>query len=90
MSTVILPALLAPLAAGLVAGLGTYLAYRITSNVSENVHDKGFKVGQTGSASLVSLAHGTDDAQRTMGIIAPAHVAHGSLAEGSDPPLAST
>src|SRR3954469_19687739 len=36
-SKVILPALLAPLAAGLVAGLGTYLVYRITSNVSQNV-----------------------------------------------------
>ncbi|NHC14841.1 inorganic phosphate transporter [Motilibacter deserti] len=86
-SKVILPALLAPVAAGLVAGLGTYLAYKITSNVSQNVRDKGFKAGQIGSASLVSLAHGTNDAQKTMGIIALALIAHGSLDEGADPPF---
>src|SRR3954451_18315148 len=84
---VLLPALLAPLAAGLVAGIGTYAAYKITSRVSPTVRDKGFKLGQVGSASLVSLAHGTTDAQKTMGIIALALIANGSLSEGADPPL---
>jgi phosphate/sulfate permease len=40
---------------------------------------RGYRIGQIGSASLVSLAHGTNDAQKTMGVITLALVAHGSL-----------
>ena len=35
--------------------------------------------GQIGSASLVSLAHGTNDAQKTMGVITLALIADGTL-----------
>ncbi|OSC51019.1 hypothetical protein B5181_39765, partial [Streptomyces sp. 4F] len=48
---------------------------------------KGYRTGQIASAGLVSLAHGTNDAQKTMGIITLALVAGGSLAPDSDPPL---
>ena len=47
----------------------------------------GFKVGQVASASMVSLAHGTNDAQKTMGIITLALITSGQLAPGSSPPM---
>jgi PiT family inorganic phosphate transporter len=48
---------------------------------------RGFKAGQVVSASLVSLAHGTNDAQKTMGVITLALITRGYLAADSDPPL---
>jgi PiT family inorganic phosphate transporter len=49
--------------------------------------NRGFRLGQIASGSLFSLAHGTNDAQKTMGIIALALTANGSLAQGADPPV---
>jgi inorganic phosphate transporter, PiT family len=68
---VLIPALLAPLVAIAIAAAGTYLTYRVTAGISDRVRDRGFKLGQIGSASLLSLAHGTNDAQKTMGVITP-------------------
>ncbi|WP_026342658.1 inorganic phosphate transporter [Nocardia sp. BMG111209] len=84
---VILPALLAPFVAALVAALGTYLVYRLTRNSEETKVRKGFRIGQIGSAALVSLAHGTNDAQKTMGVIFMALVAHGTFTNKDDIPL---
>jgi PiT family inorganic phosphate transporter len=64
--------------AGLVATVGTGLIYRIADNVPPERRETGFRWGQIGSASLVSLAHGTNDAQKTMGVITLALVAYGS------------
>ncbi len=50
-----------------------------------NVPNKGFRAGQIGSASLVSLAHGTNDAQKTMGIIFLALISYGSVDRLRDP-----
>ena len=75
---VIMPALLSPVVAGLVAAVGTWLIFRITANVAERYKETGFRWGQIGTASLVSLAHGTNDAQKTMGVITLALIAHGS------------
>jgi inorganic phosphate transporter, PiT family len=86
-SKVILPAVLSPVIAGVVAAIGTYLVYRITRNVVEGVRNRGFRAGQIGSASMVSLAHGTNDAQKTMGIITLALIANGSLDSGSKAPI---
>ncbi len=86
-SKVILPAVLAPFAAGLVATLGTFAVYTITRKVSGPVRDGGFRVGQIGTATLVSLAHGTNDAQKTMGIITLALIANGSIAKGASTPF---
>ncbi len=48
----------------------------------------GSGYGQWGSASLVSLAHGTDDAQKTMGIIFLALMSYGSISKtAAMPPL---
>ena len=84
---VIIPAGLSPIIAGLVAVTGTYLVYRISRNVKAKVRGHGFRVGQVGSASLVALAHGTNDAQKTMGIITLALITNGSLPSGSQAPF---
>lgn len=41
-----------------------YLAYRITARADRGTVGSGFKVGQVVSASMVSLAHSTNDARR--------------------------
>jgi PiT family inorganic phosphate transporter len=64
--------------AGVVAGLGTWVVFRIIVSIPEARRDKTFRWGQVGSASLVSLAHGTNDAQKTMGVITLALIAYGS------------
>jgi PiT family inorganic phosphate transporter len=66
---VVLPALASPVVAALCAAVGTYLIYRVTVGVAARFLDSGFRWGQIGTATLVSLAHGTNDAQKTMGVI---------------------
>jgi PiT family inorganic phosphate transporter len=83
---IIVPAIAAPIIAGVVAMLGTYLAYTITQRARKKTVDDGFRGGQIASASLVSLAHGTGDAQKTMGVITLVLIISGSLAQGSAPP----
>ncbi|MFI6462319.1 anion permease [Streptomyces sp. NPDC050528] len=83
---VLLPALAAPVVAGVAAMLATRFSYALSRNAGGKAADKGFRVGQIASAGLVSLAHGTNDAQKTMGIITLALVAGGSIAPDSDPP----
>lgn len=85
-SKVIIPALLAPFVAGTIAAAATWSAYRLTRNVDQQVGRQSFRWAQLGSASLVSLAHGTNDAQKTMGIITLALVASGTLAKGGTTP----
>lgn len=67
---VILPAVFAPLIAGLVAYAATKLAYGITRRYDGLPDGRGgFRYGQIFSSSLVALSHGTNDAQKTMGVI---------------------
>jgi inorganic phosphate transporter, PiT family len=80
-SSVIIPAALSPFIAGLVAAVGTWLVYRTTRGVPRERTNTGFRYGQIGSASLVSLAHGTNDAQKTMGIIFLALIAYGAASK---------
>lgn len=84
---IIIPALLAPVVAALVAATASWLVYRITRKSGEKTVQRGFRWGQIGSASLVSLAHGTNDAQKTMGIIFLALIAHGTAKSGDPLPL---
>lgn len=86
-SKVLIPAVLAPVFAVLVATAGTFLVYRITGGVPERFRARGFRVGQICSASLVSLAHGTNDAQKTMGVITLALVADHAIAPGAGTPF---
>jgi PiT family inorganic phosphate transporter len=83
---VLLPALAAPIVAGLAAMLATRLSYGIGGKTEGKAAEKGYRAGQIASAGLVSLAHGTNDAQKTMGIITLALVAGGVVAPDSDPP----
>ncbi|WP_066942476.1 inorganic phosphate transporter [Streptomyces lushanensis] len=84
---VLIPALAAPVVAGLAALLATRLTYRIGRRTDDGATAKGYRAGQIASAGLVSLAHGTNDAQKTMGVITLALVTGGVLAPGSNPPL---
>ena len=83
---ILIPAVAAPIVAGVVALLGTFLAYKITQRARKKSVNDGFRAGQVASASLVSLAHGTGDAQKTMGVITLVLITSGSLAQGSAPP----
>ncbi len=85
LSKVILPALLAPAIAGLIAYTTTKLAYSITRRSSGPNERGGFRYGQIFTSSLVALAHGTNDAQKTMGIITLTLIAGGFQAAGSGP-----
>ncbi|MFH5877691.1 anion permease [Arthrobacter sp. NA-172] len=90
---VILPAVFSPILAGGVAYLCTKLAYALTSRHDPETGDKltqkrgGFRTGQIFTSSLVALAHGTNDAQKTMGIITLVLIAAGTQVPGSGPQL---
>ena len=79
LSKIVIPAVMSPLVPALVSTVGTWLVYRIASPVSDERKTRGFRWGQVGTASLMSLAHGTNDAQKTMGVIFLALVASGSV-----------
>ena len=70
LSKIILPAVLSPLTAAIVAFVATKIAYRMTRRYDGKPNGRdGFRRGQIFTSSLVALAHGTNDAQKTMGII---------------------
>lgn len=87
LAKMILPALAAPVVAGLVAAIGTFAVYALTKPVADKDKNRYFRWGQIGSASLVSLAHGTNDAQKTMGVIFLALVATGHVGTDADIPF---
>ena len=84
-SKVLLPALAAPLVAGVAAALSTKIAYRITRRTPSGQTNTGFKYAQAFTASLVALAHGTSDGQKTMGVITLVLIAAGFQTAGSGP-----
>jgi len=84
---VLLPAVMSPVIACAVAAAGTWLIYRITAGVAQRFQETGFRWGQIGSASLVSLAHGTNDAQKTMGVITLALLASGEWTDTHNVPF---
>ncbi len=83
---VAVPALVAPTLAFVVAGLAILVIYRIVGRLRPGPVTRSFKAGQVISGGLLALAHGTNDAQKTMGVITLTLIANGSLAEGADPP----
>ncbi|WP_329260824.1 inorganic phosphate transporter [Streptomyces sp. NBC_01478] len=84
---ILIPAVASPLVAGIAALLATYLAYKITARARKDSVTKGFRLGQIASASLVSLAHGTNDAQKTMGVITLTLISVGALGHDAGPPV---
>ena len=84
---VILPAFISPVIAVAIAAVGTWLIHRVTQGVAERYRERGFRWGQIGSASLVSLAHGTNDAQKTMGVITLALLATNQWTDTANVPF---
>ena len=76
---VVVPAVIAPILSFLAAGLAIVAIYRIVARRRPGIVIRGFRLGQILSGSMLALAHGTNDAQKTMGVITLALVAHGSI-----------
>ena len=82
-SNVLIPAVASPIVAGLVAALGVSLVYRMIRRCDADRSERRFRWGQVASSSMVALAHGTNDAQKTMGVISLALIANGSISGGA-------
>jgi inorganic phosphate transporter, PiT family len=87
LNKIIVPAVLSPVVAALIAVTATYLAFRVTARAQPDGVGRGFQVGQRVSSSMLALAHGTNDAQKTMGVITLTLITAGMLAPGSPPPF---
>lgn len=84
---VLLPALVAPLAAFLLAGMLIVVIYRLFGSSRPGPVSRAFRHGQIVSGGLLALAHGANDAQKTMGVITLALIANGTLSGSADPPF---
>jgi PiT family inorganic phosphate transporter len=78
-SKVVVPAVIAPILAFIVAGISIVVIYRMLGRRRPGLITRSFRYGQVVSSAMLSLAHGTNDAQKTMGVITLALVAHGTL-----------
>jgi inorganic phosphate transporter, PiT family len=78
---VMIPAIVAPILAFVVGGAAILLLYRIVGRLHPRPVTRGFRFGQVLSGGLLALAHGTNDAQKTMGVITLALVANGTIAQ---------
>ena len=76
---VVIPAVLSPAIAFAVAGISIAIIYVLVSRRRPGIVNRGFRAGQIISGSMLALAHGTNDAQKTMGVISLALVANGDL-----------
>ncbi|MFG2695501.1 anion permease [Kitasatospora sp. NPDC051984] len=85
-SKILIPAVASPIIAGVASWGATKLAYLIAGSSPKKSTEKGFRRGQIFSSSLISLAHGTNDAQKTMGIITLTLISAGQLHKGDGPP----
>jgi PiT family inorganic phosphate transporter len=83
---VLIPAVVAPIVAFIVGGIAIVVCYRVVGRLRPGQVARGYRLGQVVSGGLLALAHGTNDAQKTMGVITLALIANGNLAAGSDPP----
>src|SRR3954452_5133743 len=84
LASVIVPALIAPVLAGIVALGATVIVYRMIRTYARERAERGFRWAQVASSSMVALAHGTNDAQKTMGVISLALIANGNLSGGDN------
>jgi inorganic phosphate transporter, PiT family len=78
---VIVPGIVAPILAFVVGGLAIVFIYGIIGRMRPGPVTGGFRLGQVISGGLLALAHGTNDAQKTMGVITLALVANGTISE---------
>ncbi len=75
----IFPAIIAPCLAFAVAGLAIVLIYLAFARRRPGPVSHGFRLAQLLSGGALALSHGTNDAQKTMGVIALALVASGHI-----------
>lgn len=87
LTKVLIPALVSPVVAGLAAFCAVKLIFFVVRKMEEGQIESGFRHGQTVTACLVALSHGTNDAQKTMGIITLTLIAVGFQPSGSGPEL---
>src|SRR3954452_1196826 len=80
---VVVPAIIAPILAFAVAGIAILFVYRLVGRLRPGPVTSGFKLGQILSGGLLALAHGTNDAQKTMGVITLALIAHGDISQSN-------
>jgi PiT family inorganic phosphate transporter len=83
-SKVLVPVVASPIVAGLIAALGVFLVYGLIRQHKPERSEREFRWAQVASSSMVALAHGTNDAQKTMGVISLALIANGSISGGPD------
>jgi PiT family inorganic phosphate transporter len=76
---VVVPAVLSPMIAFATAGASIAIIYWLVSRRRPGVVNRGFRLGQVISGSMLALAHGTNDAQKTMGVMSLALLANGDL-----------
>lgn len=84
---ILIPALVSPVVAGLAAFVACKLIFAVVKKMEESKVIDGFRHGQTITACLVALSHGTNDAQKTMGIITLTLISTGLQASGTGPQL---
>ena len=87
LTKVLIPALISPIIAGLASFIAVKLIYLVVRKLDEKYVEDGFRHGQTITACLVALSHGTNDAQKTMGIITLTLIAVGAQASGTGPQM---
>src|SRR3954454_12983228 len=80
---VVVPALIAPVLAFVTAAIGILIVYRLVGALRPGPVTGGFKLGQLVSGGLLALAHGTNDAQKTMGVMTLALIAHGDISSNN-------
>jgi PiT family inorganic phosphate transporter len=83
---VLVPAVVAPILAFIVGGIAIVVCYRTVGRLRPGPVTRGYRLGQVVSGGLLALAHGTNDAQKTMGVITLALIANGNLSANADPP----
>jgi PiT family inorganic phosphate transporter len=84
---VLVPLVASPIVAGVVALTATAIAYRLAARGDRRTVTRGFRSAQVVSASMVALAHGTNDGQKTMGVITLTLITVGLLPAHAAPPL---
>lgn len=84
---VLIPAVVAFVLAFVVGVLAINIVYAIVGRERPGPVTRGFRLGQVLSGGMLALAHGTNDAQKTMGVITLALIANGSLSESADVPF---
>jgi PiT family inorganic phosphate transporter len=84
---VLIPAVLAPVLAFVVGVIAINIVYGVVGRERPGPVNRGFRFGQVLSGGMLALAHGTNDAQKTMGVITLALISNGTLSESAGVPF---